>query len=45
MEKYQEKIYHFLTQIPKGKVVTYGQIAKKIQYQISAAGGKDSPCK
>lgn len=40
MEKYQEKIYKFLAQIPKGKVVTYGQIAKKFNIKSARLVGR-----
>ena len=32
----KEKVYKFLTTIPKGKVVTYGQIAEYIQNKTLA---------
>lgn len=31
MEQYQQKVYDLLAKIPKGKVMTYGQIAKKLK--------------
>jgi methylated-DNA-protein-cysteine methyltransferase-like protein len=30
MKSFSEKVYQLTRQIPKGKVVTYGQVAKKI---------------
>ena len=30
MMNYKEQVYFLLTQIPKGKVVTYGQIAEQL---------------
>lgn len=30
MDAFRQKVYNLLTTIPKGKVTTYGQIAKKL---------------
>src|SRR5947207_1382674 len=40
MEKYQEKVYKLLAKIPKGKVVTYGQIAKKLHIKSARLVGR-----
>ena len=40
MEKYKEKIYSYLRSIPKGKVVTYGQIAKTLNIKSSRLVGQ-----
>ncbi len=40
MEKYQNQVYQLLAQIPKGKVVTYGQIAKKFNIKSARLVGR-----
>ena len=40
MDKYSEDIYRFLRSIPKGKVVTYGQIAKRLNIKSARLVGQ-----
>lgn len=40
MEKYKTKVYELLAKIPKGKVVTYGQIAKKFNIKSARLVGR-----
>lgn len=32
MNKFFEKVYEYVQTVPRGKVVTYGQVAKAIGY-------------
>ncbi len=40
MEKYKDKLYSYLRSIPKGKVVTYGQIAKSLNIKSARLVGQ-----
>jgi methylated-DNA-protein-cysteine methyltransferase-like protein len=40
MEKFRQKVYNLLKTIPKGKVTTYGQIAKKLSMPTPRLVGK-----
>lgn len=40
MDKYKEKLYAYLRSIPKGKVVTYGQIAKALNIKSARLVGQ-----
>ena len=40
MEKYKDKLYSYLRSIPKGKVVTYGQIAKTLNIKSARLVGQ-----
>ena len=40
MKTYQEQIYAYLKKIPKGKVVTYGQIAKALNIKSARLVGQ-----
>ena len=53
MSRFAEEVYGIVAQIPRGKVVSYGQIAqilgrphgaRQVGYAMAAADGRDLPC-
>lgn len=40
MTKFQQKVYEIVSEIPKGKVMTYGQIAQKLGCRSAQAVGQ-----
>ena len=52
MGKIFEKVYHLVKRVPKGKVVTYGQVSEQIEsctprivgYAMAAVEDSDIPC-
>lgn len=52
MTNYKEEVYRLVKQIPKGRVTTYGTIAKRLNISPRVVGlalhlnpdGKDTPC-
>ena len=53
MSRFAEEVYEIVVQIPRGKIVSYGQIARilgrphgarQVGYAMAAAGGRGLPC-